>query len=105
MLETVLKLSYVDWTLTPSVLSFTMGFTVTILASVSVTIVHFVCACTMLKAHLPSAFIFITIFVVLDTEPFLAVVAPVTDVATAAFPLLTLHSAIFLLVLLFDPVD
>ena len=62
-------------------------------------------ALAVLLIHSPHAFIFITIFVVLDTEAFLAVVAPIADVTTAAFPLFALHGAILLLVLLFDPVD
>jgi len=59
----------------------------------------------VLLIHSPHTLIFISIFVVLDSEPFLAVVTPVADVTTAALPFLSFDGTVFLLVLLFDPVD
>ena len=53
----------------------------------------------------PHALVLVAILVELDTETFLAVVAPVTDVLLTCLPLLTLDSAILCLLLLLDPVD
>ena len=53
----------------------------------------------------PHAFIFIAVLVVLDAEALLAIVTPVSYIPRGAFPLFTLYSAIFLLVLLLDPVN
>ena len=59
----------------------------------------------VLLVHSPHAFIFISIFVVLDSESFLAVVPPVSNVTTTALPFLSFDRSVLLLVLLLDPVD
>jgi hypothetical protein len=53
----------------------------------------------------PHTFVLVSVFVVLDTETFLAVITPVTDVAGGVFPLFTLNRAIFLLFLFRNPVS
>jgi len=53
----------------------------------------------------PHSFIFVSVLVILDTEAFLAVVAPVSDVARGTLPLFAFDRSVFLLVLLLDPVD
>ena len=52
----------------------------------------------------PHTFIFVAVRVELDAEALLAVVTPVPDVLLRGLPLLTADSAVFRLVLLFDPV-
>jgi len=61
-------------------------------------------ALSMLLIHGPHAFILVALWIELDAEAFLAVVAPVADVPRAALPHLSLNGAILLLCLLFDPV-
>ena len=53
----------------------------------------------------PHALVFVTVLVELDAEALFAIIAPVTDILLTSLPLLTLNSAILLLVLLLDPVD
>ena len=64
-----------------------------------------VCALTMLFIHGPHAFVFVAIFVELDTEPLLAVVSPVTDISAGCLPDLALDGAVLLSWLLLYPVD
>ena len=53
----------------------------------------------------PHAFVLITVRVKLNSETFLAVIAPVADVFLTGLPLLALDRAILGLILLLDPVD
>jgi len=62
-------------------------------------------ALTVFLINSPHSFILISVLVVLDSEAFLTVVAPVSNIARGTFPLLTLNSPVLLLVLLLNPVD
>lgn len=64
-----------------------------------------VCALAVALVNGPHALILISIFVELDAEAFLAVITPITDILLTGLPLFALDSAIFLLILLLDPVD
>ena len=55
--------------------------------------------------HSPHTFILISILVELNSETFLAVIAPVTDVLLGRLPHLTFDASILLSLLFLDPVD
>lgn len=62
-------------------------------------------ALSVLLVHSPHAFVLISILIILNSEAFLAVISPVTDVPGGVLPLLTLNGTVFLFFLLLNPVD
>jgi len=61
-------------------------------------------ALSVLLVNSPHAFVFVSVFIILNAEAFLAVVSPVSDVPGRAFPLLAFYSSVLLFLLLFHPV-
>ena len=61
-------------------------------------------ALSVFLVNSPHAFVFVSVFIILNAEAFLAVVSPVSDVPGRAFPLLTFYSSVLLFLLLFHPV-
>jgi len=61
-------------------------------------------ALSVLLVNSPHAFVFVSVFIILNAEAFLAVISPVSDVPGRAFPLLTFYSSVLLFLLLFHPV-
>lgn len=60
---------------------------------------------SMFLINSPHTFVFIAVLVVLYAESLFAVIAPVTDVSTGAFPFLSFDCAVFLFILLLNPID
>ena len=62
-------------------------------------------ALAMLFIHGPHTLILVALGIELDAKALLAVVTPVSDVATGALPHLALNGAVLLFGLLLDPID
>jgi len=53
----------------------------------------------------PHSFVLVTVCIELDSESFLAVITPIANIFLGRLPFFAFDSAIFCLVLLFDPID
>jgi hypothetical protein len=64
-----------------------------------------ICALTMTFVPLPQALILVSVLIELNTETVLLIILPVSDISAGVLPLLSLDAAVFLSLLLLNPVN